>query len=303
MKKLILFIFCLSTLLSCSKDDETSNIITDELSNLEKVKFIQKISNSFFPDEVEFFSYDDNGLLISAPKGSLLYGIYEYDDNKKLISKNEPLSSESFSYEYDNKGRIIRQNKAGTNDYIELKFDDTNKKVTSKRFYEFGGKNNVLERTEFYLDDKGRIIKVKSIEKTSTTFSPDENKIKEVPFFDFITYQYDPKGNITEIRRKEFENDEIRIEEMKYDNKVNPFYVSFKKHYDINYYIDNFFNLTFFQDTGLTPNNLIEIKVSNINYLETISYKYDKDDYPISWTIDFHRNDVKAPERFIEYIE
>ena len=294
MKKLILLIFSLSILFSCSKDDE--------FSSLKKVKFIKKITNSFFPNEGEFFSYND-GLLISATKGSFLSGIYEYNENKKLISKKKLLSSESFSYEYDTKGRIIRQNKIGTNDYIELKFDDPNKKVTSIRFNEFGGKNNILTRTEFYLNDKGKIIKVKSLEKTSTTFFPFENKKKEVPFFDFITYQYDTNDNITEIRRKDFENEEIRIEEMKYDNKINPFYVSFKKHYDTNYYIDNFFNLKFFQDTGLTPNNLTEIKVSNINYLETITYKYDEDGYPTSWTIDFNRNDVKAPERFIEYIE
>lgn len=271
---------------SCSSDD---NEIKDSFSGIEKVKFISENSNSFFPQDVDYYTYTEDGLLLNLTGGRFLSGSYEYDENRKLISKTREITGESFTYEYDMQGRIVRQKVVGSNDYIALKFE--NDKVISERYYETSGNDNVYEKKELSLNSKGLIVKVKSLEKVSTRFQPNEVREELIPFFDEIIYEYDSNGNIIKVI-----TDGI-AENLTYDNAINPFYITFKKHYEINYYIDNYFGLRVYHSTGLSPNNL---KTEGIR---TINYVYDSDNYPISWSTELSVQGGGIAEQFIKYKE
>jgi len=274
----------LLALFSCSSDD---NEIKDSFSGIDKVKFISENSNSFFSEEIDYYTYTDDGLLLNLTGGRFLSGSYEYDENRKLISKTK--EAKSFTYEYDTQGRIIKQKTVGSNDYILLKFE--NNKVISEKFYGDPMTSGILEKKELTLNSEGLIIKVESLEKVSIRFQPNEIREELFPFYGEITYEYDSRGNIIKII-----TDGI-TENLTYDNSINPFYITFKKHYEINYYIDNYFGLRVYQSTGLSPNNL---KTQGIR---TINYVYDSDNYPISWTTELSVQGAGVAEQFIKYKE
>lgn len=287
-KLLLLNLIIVNFFVSCSSDDSSTNTKEEDIfGKIKTKKFISEFSNSFFPNEIDFYNYTEDGLLINLTGGGFLSGTYNYDDKKKLISKTRKISGETFNYEYDDQNRIIKQNLLGTNEYIKLLFE--NNKVISERLLETVGGDRTIEKKELILDAQGRIKRINSLEKISIRFNPNEIREELTPFFNTIEYKYDSKGNIIEI------NTDGLIEQLSYDNSINPFYVAFKKHYEINYFIDNFFGLRVFQTTGLTPNNLIN------QGIETITYKYDDNNYPISWNTFFSVDGVRAPERFLEY--
>lgn len=287
-KLLILSLIVVNLSISCSSDDSSTDTKEENIfGEIKTKKFISEFSNSFFPDEIDFYNYTEDGLLINLTGGRFLSGTYNYDDNKKLISKTREISGETFTYEYDNQNRIIKQNLVGTNEYIKFLFE--NNKVISERLLETVGGDRTIEKKELLLDNQGRIKRVNSLEKISIRFNPNELREELEPFFDTIEYEYDSRGNIIEI------NTDGSVEQLSYDNSINPFYVAFKKHYEINYFIDNFFGLRVFQTTGLTPNNLVN------QGIETITYEYDDDNYPVSWKTLFSVDGVSEPERFLKY--
>ncbi len=283
--------------ISCSNDDSASkaeNLFS--IDNIDNLKYIRKTTNSFFPNEARLFNYKNVNLLTSKiffdGINNNIHNSYEYDDANHLISKTE-ISFGEFSFEYDNKGRIYKQNLNRTNNYIELSYQNT--KVIATEYSEHLGQATT-KVTEFLLNKNSKITRITTLSISSKDLKTGEIESSNGSVPNFI-YEYDEKGNIIKIIEGE------RVSELKYDDKINPFYISFSEYYKFGYFFDSLYKLNINYDTGLTPNNIIEINVTDTNnsFFEKMNYKYDDDNYPTSWTTEFSFDDVKSPERFIEY--
>lgn len=283
--------------ISCSNDDSNSKSEDSiDLDNIDILKYVRKTTNSFFPNEARLFNYKNENLLTSKiffdGINNNIHNSYEYNDANHLISKTEISFGES-SFEYDDKGRIYKQNFDGTNNYIELSYQNT--KVIATKYSEHLGQATT-KVTELLLNKNSKITRITTISISSKDLKTGEVESSNGSAPNFI-YEYDEKGNIIKIIEG------ARISELKYDDKINPFYISFSEYYKFGYFFDSIYRLNVDYDTGLTPNNIIEINVTDTNnsFFEKMNYKYDDNDYPTSWTTEFSFDDVKAPERFIEY--
>lgn len=233
---------------SCSSENSTTENSNDSGKFLKSRIYLNLPSDA--PNYDEFYQYE-NGLLKSASGYTHLLGNYTYTDGKLVNKINQ---YEQFSYEYDQNGRLKKQREIGTNNYIEL-FYETNKVITH-RYYEFGATNgipnSVLERRELLLDSQGRIIKM-------TDLAQDQSAID----VEYESYVYDNSGNIIKKTSKYLNNPQEIITNYSYENIKNPYYYSFKKYYQLTYYLENFIGLSLYNDYGLTPNL---IKSSNSTY-------------------------------------
>lgn len=265
-KALLIIIVSVVTIIniSCSSDND----IVENQNSSEKLLKSRVYLNpsSGAPNYNEYYEYE-NGFLKSVKGFSHLLGEYDYSDGK-LISMNNQYKQ--FSYEYYQNGKLKKRNEVGTNNYIEL-FYETNKVITH-RFYEFGGNNSALEKRELLLDNQGRIIKM-------TDLAQDQSAID----VEYEIYEYDNNGNIIKKTTKQLNSTEETTIVYKYENIKNPYFYSYKKYYDITYYLDNFIGLSIYNDRGLTPNL---IKSSNSTYEsnnENNPIKQFKGQYEISY--------------------
>jgi uncharacterized protein YcfL len=250
MKKnqLLILIIINVIISSCSSNNET-NEISNDLGKLLKSRIYLNLPSDA-PNYDEFYQYE-NGLLKSASGFTHFLGTYTYD-NEKLINKINKY--EAFSYEYDQNGRLKKQKEIGTNNYIELFYYPN--KVITHRFYEFGLTNGIpntaFEKRELLLDNKGRIIKM-------TDLAQDQSAID----IEYEIYIYDDNGNITKKTAKYLNNPQEVVTNYFYENIKNPYYYSYKKYYQLTYYLENFIGLSVYNHNGLTPNL---IKSSNSTY-------------------------------------
>lgn len=259
MKKIqVIFILSVLTLIytSCSSDNDSDEPQNDLGKFLKSRVYLKSPSGA--PNYDEFYEYE-NGFIKSVTGFTHLFGDYTYS-NGKLTSKSNQRGQ--FTYEYDQNGRLKKQLETGTNNYIELIYE-TNKVITHK-YYEFGWTNSVLEKRELLLDSQGRIIKMTLIQDQSAIDT--EYKI----------YEYDSNGNITKKTAKYLNNAQETITNYVYENIKNPYFNSYKKYYELTYYLENFNGPHIYNDYGITP-DLIKSRNStyetNNENNPTIQYK------------------------------
>lgn len=250
--QLIIILIINLIITACSSDDGNNENSNDSGKFLKSRIYLNLPSDA--PNYDEFYQYE-NGLLKSASGFTHLLGNYTYSNGKLINLKNQ---YEEFSYEYDQNGRIKKRNEIGTNNYIELFYEPN--KVITHRFYEFGGTNgipnSVLEKRELLLDNQGRIIKM-------TDLAQDQSAIDT----EYEIYVYDNNGNIIKRTTKYLNNPQEVITNYVYENIKNPYYYSYKKYYQLTYYLENFIGLSIYNNFGLTPNL---IKSANSTYESNI---------------------------------
>ena len=230
--------------ISCSSDNDSDDVQNDLGKFLKSRIYLNPSSGA--PNYDEFYEYE-NGFLKSATGFTHLLGDYIYSNGKLMNMSNQ---NEQFSYEYDGNERLKKQIEIGTNNYVEL-FYETNKVITH-RYYEFGGTNSVLEERELLLDNQGRIVKM-------TDLAQDQSAIDT----EYEIYEYNSNGNIIKKTAKYLNNSQEVITNYEYENIKNPYFYSYKKYYELTYYLENFIGLTIYNDFGITPNL---IKSTNSTY-------------------------------------
>ena len=112
MKKIIIYLFTVLTIYSCTPNDSDS----DSNSNSNKNYLKSHFDDSGFP--ATFYEYE-NGFLTKSYNGNFVT-TYQYDNIGRLQLRT--VGSQSYSYEYDNQNRLIKEIKNGTNDYISLSY-------------------------------------------------------------------------------------------------------------------------------------------------------------------------------------
>ena len=268
MKNFYLFtlIAVSSLLISCSNDDDNSFARTKYIKNSTRTDISNPTTNSF-----EF----NEGILINATGSTSISGNYEYDFDGRLIKKTKENFPNTFiyTYEYDDQNRIIKRNTLGNDDYIELVYEQN--KVLTKRYLEYTYSANevisVFEEYELLLDPEGKIVKMINL-----TQEPDLPSSQ----IEYIEYLYDENNNITKVITQHSNSSNLEIRNIKYDDKINPYYIAFKKFYNLTYYLENYNGLSFGGNfLGLTPNNITEYDQGRI----IIDYTYDNEGYPTSW--------------------
>ena len=281
MKKIKIFTLILACLLtlSCHNDDNEVAF---------KTKIIKNVIQPNTPHQGDNHSFEfNNGLLISATGNTPFAGEYEYDSSERI--KKRIRNNNTYEYKYDTLNRIVRVNTVGNERYFELSYQTD--KITTKAYayYDYDNTTSITEY-ELQLDDKGRIIKV-------TNLTPGN-----IHNIEYKKYTYDSRGNITEIITK-YENKQIKsIDKYFYDDKINPYYVSFKKHNSLTYYLNNLSGIELTNaSSGLTPNNITRLNNTMYNDIWTIKYVYDNDGYPISYKRHLCLVGGSEPDIIIEY--
>ncbi|MBB4119873.1 hypothetical protein GGR32_002184 [Mesonia hippocampi] len=278
IKILTLILVCIS-ILSCHNDDNELAFKTKIIKN------VTKSTNTPYQGYNHSFEFN-NGLLISATGNTPFVGEYEYDSSGRI--KKRIQNNNTYEYKYDTLNRIVRVNTVGNERYFELSYQ-TNKVITKAYvYYDYNNTTSITDY-ELQLDDKGRIIK-------ATYLTPDN-----IHNIEYKKYTYDSRGNITEIITK-YENKQIKsIDKYFYDDKINPYYVSFKKHNSLTYYLNNLSGIELTNASGLTPNNITRLNNTMYNDIWIIKYVYDNDGYPISYKRHLCLVNGSEPDIIIEY--
>lgn len=246
-------------LFSCSSDSDNDNNAEDQ--NVAYIKSY-KTTTSPTPSDYDAFYEYSNGYLIKGTGYNWFSGTFEYDNSGKLIKRQ--MADEEYLYQYDSKNRLIKQSKTGSQDNITLSYGSN--KITISNTYNYNGGNKYSEISDIYLDDKGRIIRVKKLTPTTTYTSMAEE------------YLYDSNNNITQITYKENNyNYPDYVVRFQYDDKKNPFYYSFKKLYKSVYYLECRYGIPNYKFTGITPNNMIVYGSATYDHI------YNSAGYPVSW--------------------
>ncbi|WP_302885340.1 hypothetical protein [Wenyingzhuangia gilva] len=283
MKKI--FIVLITLFFSCSNNDEN---IENEIITYKK--YVKSIYNPERPDLFGNINFEYSNNRLSKTFLGENYTKYFYNDKNQLI-RAEDNYGRGVSYSYDSSDRIIKREEIGNNNFIELKYEQG--KITSKRYYEFSNEGKVTEIRESILDSKGRIIEIRDLSlRSGDKNSPERDETRH----GFEKYDYDENSNLIRITSKYEKNSEVRVLELKYDDKINPYYVAYESFNKSLYYIEFYIAVQPYNWYGLSPNNIIRIGS------ETIEYEYSEDNYPTQ----FHRyygNGLSSGDFYYNYNE
>lgn len=193
------------------------------------------ISKKEIDDDIIDYTYDENGnLLYELQRDSNKGVIYQYDSNNRLIHK-ETTSKIKWDYEYDEKGRLIHEKKYYKRDipYEEFKeYDDEDRLIRHKyTTAPFGGEGSCDDRFEY--DKKGNMIHQTSWEGSyhlNNYFDNNNNLIKTVETgygHDYITnYKYDENNNLIYMDHNRHLHTGVYKQYLKYNEKNLPIEIS-----------------------------------------------------------------------------
>lgn len=225
-------------LISCS-DDDSGNNPQDENARLLKSVIYPIVNNpddELTVDLSQHYFYDAEHNLAKADGDTKFNGEYFYSNNR--LSERTKYGTE-YMYEYDDQGRITKLWSETFGDYTELFYEEG--KVITHIYHVISDK---LEKRELLLDQQGRIIKMTDLDPATS-----------VSHVDSVDYIYDKTGNITSIIRVLEGNSEPETINYTYEETKNPYYYSFKKHYETTYYLENSNGLSVYNNKfGLCPN-------------------------------------------------
>ena len=272
MKKIIIYLFTVLTIYSCTPNDSDS----DSNSNSNKNYLKSHFDDSGFP--ATFYEYE-NGFLTKSYNGNFVT-TYQYDNIGRLQLRT--VESQSYSYEYDNQNRLIKEIKNGTNDYISLSY--LTNKIIATNYSSTNGTNLV---SDIYIDNSGRIIK--TVQMTSTYSS------------EYLTqeFTYDINGNVINRSYSDNVDNQPNISiNFQYDNKINPFYNANKKLFNSIYYLEG---RKEFPIDIVNPNNIISVETSTSSSIRNITY--NTDNLPSKISISVYQNGSSQPTTSVSFYE
>jgi YD repeat-containing protein len=244
MKKIIFYLFTALTIFSCKSDDSDSN------SNSNKNYLKSYFNDTGSPDS--FYEYD-NGFLTKIFFFNIVT-TYKYDNKGRLQLKT--YGNQTYSYEYDNQNRLIKEIKNGTSDYITLSYS-TSKVIAT----EHSSSNSTNLVSEIFIDNLGRIIK--TVQMTPTYSN--QYLIQE--------FTYDINGNIiNRLYSGSVSNEPDLSINFQFDNKINPYYISYKNLYNSIYYLESRKEFSY---ESINPNNIISVETTTATSTRNITYNID----------------------------
>ncbi|MBD2168526.1 putative Ig domain-containing protein [Calothrix membranacea FACHB-236] len=149
-------------------------------SHNNKYDSVGQIISESYKGQINEFSYDTNGQLITANRSTLPDENYIYDANGNPISQgyvigtnNQILSDGSFNYTYDAEGNVLTKTRITNNEVIEYTYNHRNQlvAVTSKDV-----SDRVRQKVEFIYDVFDRRI-AKIVDGNPTYFIHDRDNI------------------------------------------------------------------------------------------------------------------------------
>lgn len=277
MKNILLLFLTFLFIISCLED-------TEEKNEKKAQKLIKTISVSK-PDDPRLYTYNNAGQIESVTNKLHSFQNYRYDKNGDLILDGETIGSVTFSYSFDKKGRIIKQTKKKSQEYLELIFKDSIRKVEVNKHSGLNNHFEIISKFELTLDSKGRIIKIENFGTINKNLVEQKETIRKPKRFDYKIIEYDARGNM--IKNEAILNRKTRkIERIKYDNKVNPYYAIHKDYNSLKYYVNNYNGILYnAYNSVLSPNNRIEEQIEfesqEGKFKVNTEYIYNEEGYPI----------------------
>jgi RHS repeat-associated protein len=220
-------------------------------------RLINSVSNSYA--QIYHYRYDSNTNLIRVEGPGGFIAEYEYDENHRMIHRNDPSIGDSFAergYEYDEFGRVVKEFDAYGREYrfeydlenLRIGMTDPEGGVFTVSLYsngaihsfsdpmqnvetysyndfnelmEFGNLNGEVFR--FSYDDEGRLSSYKDpLDRIFRIIYDSNGNVKEFRLSDSepFSFDYDERGNLSEISMTLSGSRDVNFR-MKYDEMGN----------------------------------------------------------------------------------